>query len=98
MPQHRDGLRTGKLEISFSFHIEAEDFFIFIGGIEKVTGTLCPVDRQMNLFLYHVEADDIDLKKIKNKYDRMRMANMIEQTNAEPLSGLWLSSMGTKMQ
>ena len=34
----------------------------------------------------------------KNKCDRMRMANVIEQTKAEPLSGLWLSSMGTKMQ
>ena len=61
-----------------------------------MTWTLCPVDRLMNLFLYHVEADDIDLEKT-NKCDRMRMANVIEQTKAEPLSGLWLSSMGTKM-
>ena len=45
-----------------------------------------------------VEADDIDLEKKPNQCDRMRMANVIEQTKAEPLSGLWLSSMGTKMQ
>ena len=96
MPRHRDGSRTGKLEISFSFHIGSEDFFIFILGTEKVNWILCPVDRLMNLFLYHVKAGDIDLKK--NKCDRMRMANVIEQTKAEPLSGLWLSSMGTKMQ
>ena len=61
MPQHRDGLRRGKLEISF--HSEAEDFFIFIGGTGKVTWTLCPLDRLMNPFLYHVEANDIDLVK-----------------------------------
>ena len=63
MPRHRDGSRTGKLNISFSFHSETEDFFIFIGGTEKVTWTLCSVDRLMNLFLYPVEADDIDLEK-----------------------------------
>ena len=45
-----------------------------------------------------VEDNKIDLKKKQNKCDRMRMANVIEQTKAEPLSGLWLSSMGTKMQ
>ena len=97
MPRHRDGSRTGKLEISFSFHIGSEDFFIFILGTEKVNWILCPVDRLMNLFLYPVEADDIDLEKKPNQCDRMRMANVIEQTKAEPLSGLWLSSMGTKM-
>ena len=63
MPRHRDGSRTGKLEISFSFHIEAGDFSIFILGTEKVTWTLCPLDRLMYLFLYHVEDDEIDLKK-----------------------------------
>ena len=53
VPRHRDGSRTGKLEISFSCHSEAE----------KVTWTLCQVYRLMNISLYHVEADDIDLKK-----------------------------------
>ena len=28
VPRHRDGSRTGKLEISFSFHIEAADDFL----------------------------------------------------------------------
>ena len=51
VPRHRDGLRRGKLEISFSFHSEAE----------KVTWTLCQVYRLMNIFLYHVEANDIEL-------------------------------------
>ena len=58
------GMGSGEVSWRYLFIVRLKiSFIIFIGGTEKVTWTLRPVDRLMNIFLYQLEAGDIDLEK-----------------------------------